>query len=137
MLPPGKVACPHFGHGLKGQHSWFPARNWDGPAERKTVRDSLPNSYERLFHESGGGDFFLEFTQQNDAVDVLSEQRLERAIGVIYRPETERQSHYFKACLPRQFDGVFHLDTTHAVEPLERAHDRDRGETPETFPRGL
>jgi erythromycin esterase-like protein len=69
--------------------------------------------------------------------DVLSEPRLERAIGVIYRPETERQSHYFEARLAQQFDAVIHMDHTHALEPLERTPLWDRGEPAETFPTGL
>jgi erythromycin esterase-like protein len=67
----------------------------------------------------------------------LHEPRLERAIGVIYRPETERQSHYFYARLPDQFDAVLHFDETRAVEPLERTAHWEAGEAPETFPSGI
>ena len=67
----------------------------------------------------------------------MAEPRLERAIGVIYRPQTERLSHYFYARLPAQFDAVLHFDTTHAVEPLERSAGWDAGEAPETYPSGL
>ena len=67
----------------------------------------------------------------------MSERRLERAIGVIYRPETERQSHYFAAHLAEQFDAIVHFDQTHAVEPLEREHQWDASEAPETFPSGI
>jgi erythromycin esterase-like protein len=67
----------------------------------------------------------------------LSDIRLERAIGVIYRPETERLSHYFEARLPQQFDAVIHLDETSAVEPLDIAAGWDAGEPPETYPTGL
>ena len=63
--------------------------------------------------------------------------RLERAIGVIYRPDTERQSHWFVAHMPQQFDAVVHIDETSAVEPLERTALWDRGEAPETYPTGL
>jgi erythromycin esterase-like protein len=69
--------------------------------------------------------------------EALSEMRLERAIGVIYHPETERVSHYFEARLPLQFDAVIHLDETRAVEPLDRSAGWDEGEPPETFPTGL
>jgi len=62
---------------------------------------------------------------------------LERAIGVIYRPETERWSHYFEARLPEQFDAIIHLDETHALEPLERNSEWERGELPETYPSAL
>ena len=74
---------------------------------------------------------------RNAATAALAEPRLERAIGVIYRPETERQSHYFEAVLPRQFDLVLHYDHTRAVEPLERTPLWGRGEVPETFPTAL
>ena len=67
----------------------------------------------------------------------LREPRLERAIGVIYRPETERASHWFHARLPEQFDAVIHIDRTTAVEPLERTTLWDEGEPPETYPTGL
>ncbi len=67
----------------------------------------------------------------------LHAARLERAIGVIYRPETERQSHYFHAELPRQFDAILHYDRTRAVEPLERTGAWDKGELPETYPSGV
>jgi erythromycin esterase-like protein len=64
----------------------------------------------------------------------LREPRLERAIGVIYLPETERMSHYFRTRLPNQFDAVLHFDETRAVEPLERNAEWEKGEVPETFP---
>ena len=71
------------------------------------------------------------------ALASLGEQRLERAIGVIYRPETERASHYFYASLPDQFDVVIHFDESRAVEPLERTPEWDQGELPETYPSGI
>ncbi len=64
----------------------------------------------------------------------LRKPRLERAIGVIYRPDTERVSHYFRTRLPNQFDVVLHFDETGAVEPLERNAEWETGEVPETFP---
>jgi erythromycin esterase-like protein len=64
----------------------------------------------------------------------LRDPRLERAIGVVYRPDTERQSHYFRARLAEQFDAVLHFDETRAVEPLERTAQWDAGELPETYP---
>ena len=69
-----------------------------------------------------------------EAITGLREPRLERAIGVIYRPETERLSHYFHARLPEQFDALLHFDQTRAVEPLERTGGWEAGEPPETFP---
>ena len=85
------------------------ADDWDGPAQRKKVRPGLRGSYEALFHDAGMQNFLLPL-RENASAKVLEEARLERAIGVIYRPETERQSHYFLASLPRQFDAVLHFD---------------------------
>jgi erythromycin esterase-like protein len=111
------------------------ASNWDEPAQRKRVRPSLSGSYERLFHEAGPSRFFL-FLREGAARDALMGARLERAIGVIYRPESERVSHYFRARLPDQFDAVLHVDETSALEPLERwAH--DEVDLPETYPSGI
>ena len=111
------------------------ATNWDGPAERKRVRPALPESYEALFHEVGLDRFLLNL--RNQRVSLLGEPLLERAIGVIYRPETERASHYFHASLPAQFDAVLHFDRTRAVEPLERTAAWQKDEVPETFPSGV
>jgi len=112
------------------------ATEWGGPAERKRVRPALPDSYEALFHELDLGRF-LVVLRDDAAIASLRRPRLERAIGVIYRPETERLSHYFSARLPEQFDAVLHFDQTRAVEPLERTATWDKGEAPETFPSGL
>ncbi len=112
------------------------ASDWHGPAERKRVRPSLPGSYEALFHAAGIQRFFLPLGAQNP-IPELREPLLERAIGVIYAPETERASHYFYACLPDQFDALLHIDRTRAVEPLERSAEWERGEVPETFPSGV
>ncbi|MFN8512622.1 MAG: erythromycin esterase family protein [Thermomicrobiales bacterium] len=109
------------------------ADNWDEPAKRKWVRPGLPGSYEALFHELGSPRFLLPL-RGDGAAEVLREARLERAIGVIYRPETERWSHYFHARLPEQFDALIHLDETTAVEPLERTAGWETGEAPETYP---
>ena len=113
------------------------ATEWDGPAERKRVRPALPDSYEALFHELDLGRFLVILRDGDAAIARLCRPRLERAIGVIYRPETERLSHYFSARLPEQFDAVLHCDETRAVEPLERTAAWERGEVPETFPSGL
>ena len=93
------------------------ASEWGGPAERKRVRPALPGSYEEHFHEAGIDRFLLPVAGRATALG-LEDPRLERAIGVIYRPETERASHWFQADLARQFDVVVHLDATAAVEPL-------------------
>ncbi len=113
------------------------ASEWDGPAERKRVRPALAGSYEALFHAARPGRFLLTWRDGDPATEGLREARLERAIGVIYRPETERMSHYFGARLPDQFDAVLHFDETRAVEPLEYAAEWEAGEPPETFPFGL
>src|SRR3954462_10103696 len=113
------------------------AHDWDDPGERRRVRPALPDSYEHGFHQLGVPGFFLSFPDGARKSRLMSAPRLERAIGVVYRPETERVSHYFFADMPRQFDAVFHLDETRALEPLEkpeRWHDID---PPETFPSGI
>jgi erythromycin esterase-like protein len=109
------------------------ASDWDGPAERKRVRPGLPGSVEALFHETGIPRFFLPL-QGGEGATILQERRIERAIGVIYRPETERLSHYFDARLPAQFDAVLHFDETRALEPLEPTEGWQSGEAPETYP---
>ncbi|MCW2624066.1 erythromycin esterase family protein, partial [Mycobacterium sp.] len=106
------------------------ASDWGGPAERKNVLPALPGSWEELFHEQGTAAFLLDPSR-------LHGRRLERAIGVIYQPQTERVSHYFNARLADQFDAVIHLDETSAVEPLERTSEWEQGELPETFPTGV
>jgi erythromycin esterase-like protein len=113
------------------------ASDWDGPAERKRVRPALPSSYEALFHESVGADFLLLIRGHGSTSNAVSGPLLERAIGVIYLPQTERQSHYFEARLSQQFDTVIHFDVTQALEPLERQALWDTGEPPETFPTGI
>ena len=113
------------------------ASNWDGPAERKRVRPALKNSYEALFHKVNIPRFLLTFRSTDHAAAALREPLLERAIGVIYRPETERASHYFPARLSAQFDAVLHFDETRAVEPLEVTAEWKTGEVPETFPTGI
>lgn len=113
------------------------ASDWDMPAERKIVRPALEGSYEALFHQLGLRNFFLGLRGNDEAILGLRQPRLERAIGVIYRPETERMSHYFGARLPHQFDAILHYDVTRAVEPLERTGLWERGELPETYPSAL
>lgn len=113
------------------------ASDWGMPAERKTVRPGLAGSYEALFHEAGSRNFLLDLAEPSRAAAALANPRLQRAIGVIYRPETERMSHYYQASLRRQFDVVLHYDITRAVEPLERTAEWNRGELPETYPTSL
>jgi erythromycin esterase-like protein len=113
------------------------ASEWDGPAERKRVRPALPGSYEELLHEAGIARYFLPLRSPGPAHAALQDRRVERAIGVIYAPHTERQSHYFWADLPRQYDGVIHIDRTTAVEPLDPTSGWHAGEPPETYPEGF
>ena len=113
------------------------ASDWEAPAERKRVRPALPESFEALFHTVGIPDFLLPLRGNARLVEALEEPRLERAIGVIYRPETERTSHYFEAQLTHQFDAVIHIDETRAVEPLDATAGDITGEPPESFPSGL
>ncbi len=110
---------------------------WGGPAERKQIRPAHPDSYEALLHATGMSAFLLCPLTAGESGRALLEPRLERAIGVIYRPETERQSHLFAASAARQFDALVHLDLTRAVEPLERTPAWDLGEPPETYPSAL
>jgi protein-L-isoaspartate(D-aspartate) O-methyltransferase len=112
------------------------ASNWDEPMEIKTVRPALPNSYERLCHETGVPHFLLPLRSPiaTDLNAQLMKPRLERAIGVIYRPETELQSHYFQAVLPQQFDEYIWFDETKAVAPLKTEEIEG---LPETYPFGL
>jgi erythromycin esterase-like protein len=112
------------------------ASDWDGPAERKNVRPAHPESYEALFHDVDVPNFFLDL-KDADLAAQLRNERLERAIGVIYRQDTELISHYFHARLPDQFDAILHYDHTRAVEPLEQTAEWEMGEVEETFPSGL
>jgi erythromycin esterase-like protein/predicted phosphoribosyltransferase len=106
------------------------ASDWDGDPERKLVRRALPGSWEDLFHEA-------ELERALIDARRTPGRRLERAIGVVYRPETERISHYFHARLAEQFDLVVHFDDTHALEPLERTGAWETGEVPEMYPWGV
>jgi protein-L-isoaspartate(D-aspartate) O-methyltransferase len=111
------------------------ASNWDGPMQIKTVQPSLPESYEHACHEAGITNFMLDLRGTSAALKVrLSEPRLERAIGVIYRPESERASHYFQAVLPAQFDDYIWFDRTSPVRPFE-THELEG--MPDTYPFGL
>jgi erythromycin esterase-like protein len=112
------------------------ASDWGGPTERKRVRSARPDSHEAMFHAAGIHQFWLP-TCDLTTDEELARTRLERAIGVIYRPESELQSHYFEANLIGQFDAVIHVDHSRALEPLELTPLWDAGEPSETFPSGL
>jgi erythromycin esterase-like protein len=115
------------------------ASDWDGAAELKTVVPSRSGSHERLLHDVGLPLFVLPLSGQADLQHAIQAPRLERAIGVIYRPDTELYSHYFRARLPTQFDAVVHVDSTRALPPLDRSAFWPHAHTPEpeTYPSGV
>ena len=113
------------------------ASNWDGPMEIKDVRPSHHESYERLCHATGHANFTLGLRSRADDLcgrSGLGKERLERAIGVIYRPETEMASHYFRANLPQQFDEYIWFDSSRAVTPLDTTELKG---LPDTYPFGV
>ena len=114
------------------------ATDWDGPMEVKHVNPSRADSYERIAHDTGISQFLLDLrVGQNElARTALTEPRLERFIGVIYRPETERWSHYSGAILPEQFDAYVWFDQTRAVTPLSPER-QPRPGAEETYPFGV
>jgi erythromycin esterase-like protein len=114
------------------------ASDWDAAVEHKRVQPSRPDSIERLLHDSGKPRFVLSLRDAPaPLLQVLAVPRLQRAIGVIYRPETELWSHYFNAALSKQFDAVVHIDNTRAVHPLEAEHPWEIEPEPETYPTGI
>jgi erythromycin esterase-like protein len=112
------------------------ASEWDGPAERKQVRPGMNNSYEKFLHEVGEQNYWLDLRDPATR-SLVNDQRLERAIGVIYQPRTERHSHYFHARIADQFDAIIHFDVTSAVRPLEMESDWQHEESPQTYPSAL
>lgn len=112
------------------------ASDWGGPLEIKTLRPADPESYEAICHESEVPGFILQLRDpvRDEVRSELEEPRLERAVGVIYRPETELQSHYFQASLPHQFDAYVWFDETRAVEPIRGAPAAPG--IPDTYPFG-
>ncbi len=113
------------------------ASDWDQPARRKRVRSGLAGSWEDVLHQTATSRFLLPLRDNPALQRLAAPQRLQRAIGVIYRPETERQSHYFLTRLPQQFDALIHIDDTTALEPLDRGPVWHSVEPPETFPSGV
>ena len=124
--------------GFSTHHGWVTAAsNWDEPAQRKQVRAGLPGSWEDVFHRTGTQQFLLPLRSNAALRALVSSPRLQRAIGVIYRPDTERQSHYFHTHLDRQFDAVVHIDETTALKPMDVGAAAMDREVPETFPSGI
>lgn len=117
----GKVAC---------------ASEWDGQMEIKEIKSSAPDSIERLCHDSGRASFLLDFERGGALAEVLRTPRLERYIGVIYRPETERLSHHMASSLSRQFDAFVWFDKTSSVTPLAGLQEKS-SRMPDTFPFGV
>jgi len=139
----GQLAKERFGEQARliglGTHSGTVAAadDWDEPMRIKPVRPSLPDSYERLAHASGVERFLLDLREgcaDKELIEELMDPRLERYIGVIYRPETERWSHYSEAILPRQYDAWLWFDQTSAVTPLPG---EQRPGEDQTYPFGL
>jgi erythromycin esterase-like protein len=138
----GQLARERYGEnvrliGFSTYEGWVTAASgWDEPGERLHVRPALEHSYEELFHQLGREQFGIIMRGNCAVSQALSEGRLQRAIGVIYQPRTERQSHYFHTRLPQQFDAILHFDVTNAVTPLESSG-RRASEPPETYPSGV
>lgn len=137
----GQLCRQHFGHKCYsigfGTNSGTvaAASDWDGPMEIKSVREALPDSYEASCHQTGVPSFMLPLRDADEGLkNALMRPRLERAIGVIYRPESERASHYFQAALPDQFDEMIWFDRTSAVKPLDS---KMLEGVPDTYPFGL
>lgn len=138
----GQLAREYWGHrsyqiGFGTDHGTVAAAsNWDEPMQVMKVQPSHEDSYERLCHESGAASFLLPLrhAREPDLTEELLAPHLERAIGVIYRPDSEMVSHYFQAALPAQFDEYIWFDETKAVSPLPVAAGTG---VPETYPFGL
>ncbi len=123
---------------LVGFHTYagsvYAADEWDEPGRVMTLRPALPESHSALFQATGVPSFVLALRGGGEAAQTLAASRLQRAVGVVYRPDTERQSHYFDAVLPEQFDAWVWFDETRAVTPLPA---RQTEGAEETWPFGL
>ena len=113
------------------------ASNWGESPQCKKVNPALAESYEWLFHQVGIPNFYLNLSHAKSSMPELNNTRLERAIGVLYLPSTERQNHYFTAQLLDQFDALIHIDTSHALEPIKKVEGWADPEVPETYPFGV
>jgi erythromycin esterase-like protein len=143
QLTIGQLAREHYGGSARliGFSTYTgtvtAASSWGGIAERKAVRPALPGSLEELLHETGKSAFFVPMHDGSPGAAALEVVRLARAIGVIYLPQTERQSHYFHVRPSDQYDAMIHIDSTRALEPLEPTGVWVAGQNPETYPTGL
>lgn len=143
QLTIGQLAREHYGRDCRliGFSTYSgtvtAASDWGGIAERKVVRPALAGSIEELLHETAKPSFVVPTHDGSPAAAALEGVRLARAIGVIYLPQTERQSHYFHVRPSDQFDAMIHIDHTRALEPLEPTSVWIAGENPETYPSGL
>jgi erythromycin esterase-like protein len=139
----GQLARDRFGTeavlvGFSTHHGWVTAASdWDDPPQRKRVREGLAGSWEDVFHATDVPRFLLDLKDNLELRALTSARRLQRAIGVIYRPESERQSHYFHTRLADQFDAMVHLDETTALQPLDHGRGESAEEPPETYPSGV
>jgi erythromycin esterase-like protein len=139
----GELARSHFGDravlvGLTTSHGTVTAADdWDAPARRMELLPPLAHSCELAFHKTGLPAFLLEPTANEALAQALSAPLLQRAIGVVYRRDSERGSHYLTADLTKQFDVLIHIDTTRALEPLETAAPVNPVEVDETYPTGV
>ncbi|HUY68398.1 MAG TPA: erythromycin esterase family protein, partial [Alphaproteobacteria bacterium] len=113
------------------------ASEWDGEAEKKMLRPAMAESCEALFHDTGVKNFLLILRDNPEMAKHLQLNRLQRAVGVLYLPQTEFQSHYFYTRLPQQFDAIIHIDKTHALRALESNPLWHKGEVFETYPAGF
>ncbi|RYD29176.1 MAG: erythromycin esterase family protein [Verrucomicrobiaceae bacterium] len=138
----GQLARSHFGDGacLIGMTTFSgsvtAARDWDDPAEHRRVLPARPGSVEALLHTVGMPAFWLDLRRKNEAAEILGREYTGRAIGVVYRPETERWSHYFHTVPARQFDLLVHIDHTRALQPLDGGAVWRERSCPDTFPSG-
>jgi len=113
------------------------ASEWDGPASYKKIQAPLTGSYEYLFHQLKEKNFLLNLNEDNKLTHLLKVSQLQRAIGVIYHPHTERMSHYYFSHLAYQFNALLHLDITKALIPLDKKRALVSGDIPDTYPVGF
>jgi len=136
----GELCRTAFGHGMVAigfgtdQGTVAAASDWDSPMEVKSVLPAREDSFEYLFRRAGHARALFDWRNRPDLRTLLEEPRLERAIGVVYRPDTELLSHYFRAVLSDQFDAMIWFETSRAATPLRPEHATGRAET---YPFGL